>query len=129
VNQVTELKANNYDPATYIGQSEKLQRVLRLIECDFFSPGDSKLFRNIYEHITRYDEYMIAADFESYLKAQEQVDEAYRDQYKWTKMSILNCARCGKFSSDRSIAEYAEKIWDAETLFIAESDSVGLSAD
>ncbi|MEI6518724.1 MAG: glycogen/starch/alpha-glucan phosphorylase [bacterium] len=128
-NQVSELKSNGYDPATYIGKSEKLQRVLRLIECDFFSPGDSNLFRPIYEHVTRYDEYLIAADFESYLKTQAQVDEAYRDQFKWTKMSILNCARCGKFSSDRSIAEYATKIWDAETLFIAESDTVGLSAD
>ncbi len=128
-NEVASLKENGYDPAEYIGKSEKLQRVLRLIECDFFSPGDSNLFRSIYDHVTRYDEYLIAADFESYLAAQNKVDETFRNQEKWTKMSILNTARCGKFSSDRSIAEYASKIWDAESLYIAESDSVGLSAD
>ncbi len=128
-NEVADLKAKGYDPATYIAKSVKLQNVLRLIECDFFSPGDSNLFRSIYDHVTRYDEYLIAADFESYMQAQDKVDEIYRDQFKWTKMSILNSARCGKFSSDRSISEYAEKIWDAESLFIAKSDSVGLSAD
>lgn len=67
------------------------------------------------------DWYLIGADFDSYIKCQTEVDECYRDKKKWTKMSILNAIRSGKFSSDRSIQEYAEKIWDLEPCKVLES--------
>jgi starch phosphorylase len=62
------------------------------------------------------DPYLLFADYRSYVESQEQVSLAYKDQAKWTRMSILNVARMGKFSSDRSIKEYCDKIWEAHPL-------------
>ena len=64
----------------------------------------------------KYDSYLAFADYEAYIKCQEQVSEAYKDREKWTRMSILNTARMGKFSSDRAIREYCEKIWNAKAV-------------
>ena len=79
-----------------------------------FSGGDSNLFKPLVDSLMRYDPYLVFADFEAYIKCQEQVSEAYKDRENWTRMSILNTARMGKFSSDRAIREYCEKIWNAK---------------
>jgi glycogen phosphorylase len=63
-----------------------------------------------------HDEYMLMVDFQAYVDCQDRVGQAYKDQEKWTRMSILNVSRMGKFSSDRSIREYSEKIWKVEPL-------------
>ena len=68
-------------------------------------------FRPLVDHLLQRDEYLLLADYQSYLDCQDRVGAAFRDKKKWTAMSILNVARIGKFSSDRSIREYCEKIW------------------
>jgi len=113
VEQVTAMRAEWYDPSGCIAHSRMLQRVMQLLECDFFCPGEPGLFRPFFEELVRYDEFFLMADFDAYLDAQDAVSAAFRDETAWTRKSILNVARCGKFSSDRTIAEYASGIWHA----------------
>ncbi len=75
------------------------------------NPG---IFQPIIEGLMGYDYYCLFADYASYIKAQKKIDNLYKNQDEWTKKSILNCARIGKFSSDRSIKEYAQKIWNVK---------------
>jgi starch phosphorylase len=88
-----------------------LQQVLRLIDTDFFSPHEPGLFRPLYDELLQHDEYCLMADFDAYAAAQDHAERAYLEKKRWTRMSILNVARCSKFSSDRTIAEYARDIW------------------
>jgi starch phosphorylase len=88
-----------------------VKAALDLISNGFFSRGDGALFRPLVDNLLRHDPYMLCADFASYLDAQTAADEAYMDREHWTRMSILNTARSGKFSSDRSIQEYCDDIW------------------
>ena len=78
----------------------------------YFSEGNTELFKPLVNNLLWDDRYMVLADFQSYFDCQEKVSKAYLDKENWTRMSILNVARSGKFSSDRSIAEYARDIWD-----------------
>ncbi|MHB9134746.1 MAG: glycogen/starch/alpha-glucan phosphorylase [Armatimonadota bacterium] len=105
------LRPNGYHPGAIIAQSPELQKVLNLLDSDFFSIGNPGLFRPIYDELTTWDEYALIADFASYLACQQRVSAAYQDTERWTRMSILNTARSGKFSSDRTIKEYAADIW------------------
>ena len=89
----------------------RLRRVLEHIGQGRLSPEDPGLFRPLVESLLNHDPYMVLADFDAYLTAQAQVDTAWEDQEGWTRMAILNVARCGWFSSDRSVKEYAERIW------------------
>jgi starch phosphorylase len=116
--QVVQLKRNGYSPAQYVAQSAMLQQVMRLIGNDFFSPTESGLFRPIYDELMYHDDFCLMADFDSYVAAQEQAEKAYHEKRRWTRMAILNVARCGKFSSDRTIAQYARDIWDVDRLDI-----------
>ena len=77
----------------------------------FFSDSDRGLFHPLVESLLTRDDYMLLADYQDYLECQERVSAAYSDQSAWTRMSILNCARVGRFSSDRSIREYCRDIW------------------
>jgi starch phosphorylase len=118
VDQVRALQAGGYVPGEYIARSPLLQRVLQLLECGFFSPSEPELFRPLYHELTTTDSFCLMADFDAYLACQHRVSAAYRDTERWTRMSILNVARCGKFSSDRTIAEYASDIWNVQGLQI-----------
>lgn len=109
--QVVELRREGYDPGSYVAKSAMLQQVMRLLKTDFFSPLEPGLFRPIYDELMQYDEYCLMADFDAYVEAQDQAEKAYLERTRWTRMSILNVARCGKFSSDRTIAQYARDIW------------------
>jgi starch phosphorylase len=82
-----------------------------MIRTGFFSPDDPDLFRPIFESLVHQDDYMLLADYQSYVDCQDEAEAAYRDQKKWTSMSILNVARSGKFSSDRTINKYCRDIW------------------
>ena len=76
--------------------------------------GDTELFRPLTENLIHSDPFMVLADFQSYVDCQDRVGETWRDQDRWTRMSILNVARMGKFSSDRSIRDYCDDIWKVE---------------
>jgi starch phosphorylase len=93
--------------------SEELKEVIELIGSGFFSRGDPQMFRSLIDGLLWHDPYLVFADFESYSTCQRQVSTAYRDVEQWTRMSILNSARSGKFSSDRTIQEYCDDIWKA----------------
>ncbi|MBD2495360.1 glycogen/starch/alpha-glucan phosphorylase [Nostoc sp. FACHB-280] len=111
--QVYELKSRGYNPWDYYHNNHQLKEVIDLISSGFFSHGDTNLFRPLVDSLLYHDPYLLFADYQSYIDCQDQVNHAYRDQEHWTKMSILNAARMGKFSSDRAIKEYCQEIWNA----------------
>ncbi len=109
--QVQQLKSSGYEPRHYYDANPCLHEVLDQLVSGEFSAGDHELFRPIVDSLLNKDEYLLLADYQAYIDSQEKVAEAFRDQEQWTRMSILNAARMGKFSSDRSIREYCAKIW------------------
>ncbi len=109
-----------YDPGRVAEADPELQGVLNLIADGHFSDGDRDLFRPLLHSLLGRDEYLLLADFRSYLDAQDRVDEVYRDPERWTRMSILNAARCGYFSSDRAVDEYCRRIWKVEPVAVPE---------
>jgi starch phosphorylase len=118
--EVDELQAKGYNPWDYYHKSEDLRKVMDLIAKGFFSPEEPHLFRPIFDSILNGgDKYMLMADFDSYIACCNRLTEAYRDQERWTKMSILNVAHMGRFSSDRTIQQYADEIWDAKPIPIS----------
>ncbi|WAC09063.1 MAG: glycogen/starch/alpha-glucan phosphorylase [Thermodesulfobacteriota bacterium] len=114
--QVYELKVKGYRPKEYYNSDPELREVVDQIYSGFFSAGDKNLFKPLVDSLLYGDPFLLFADYRSYVEAQELVSLAYQDQAKWTRRSILNVARIGKFSSDRSIQEYCEKIWKAHPL-------------
>jgi glycogen phosphorylase len=112
--EVRAKRAAGYQPWDYYSSNSELREAIDQISSGGFSGGDSKMFKPLVDSLMRYDPYLIFADYEAYIKCQEQVSEAYKDRENWTRMSILNTARMGKFSSDRAIREYCEKIWNAK---------------
>jgi starch phosphorylase len=114
VDEVMEAQRSGYKPLNYYKDNEELKSVIDLIASGYFSNGDRELFRPIVDSLLYDDQYMLFADYQDYLNCQERVDQAYRDRRAWTRMSILNSARMGKFSSDRSIMDYSRKIWDVK---------------
>jgi starch phosphorylase len=113
---VAETWARGYRPQDVLERSAELRQAIDLIGEGHFSNGDRGLFRPLLDQLVWHDPFLVFADFDAYLAAQRQVGQVYADQRRWTTMSILNVARMGYFSSDRSIREYCEKIWDAQPL-------------
>ncbi len=105
---------HDYRPWELIHDTPELPEVLRLVEQGHFSNGDCELFRPLLENLTGRDPYFVLVDFPDYLRAQDRVSQAWADRPHWNRMSLLNTARTGFFSSDRSIRDYAERIWRAE---------------
>jgi starch phosphorylase len=114
--EVKELKASGYNPRDCYAADEELRRVLDQISAGIFSRGDGSLFEPLVDALLKWDEYLVLADYRSYIDCQDKVGQLYRDQGPWTRAAILNVARMGKFSSDRSIREYCEKIWHAQSV-------------
>ena len=112
--EVTDLKAKGYKPQDYYNSNPALKRIVDQLASGFFSPKEPGLFMPIVSSLLNSDEYMLFADFQAYIDCQARAAEAYRDQDNWTRMSILNVANMGKFSSDRSIAEYCTDIWNVQ---------------
>jgi len=109
--QIEELSLH-YDPVSIIDQDEDLQRVMNLLECGHFNQFEPGIFDDIIASVkSPHDPWKTIADFRSYVNAQRRVEEAYRDKEHWTRMSILNCAASGKFSTDRTIVDYNNDIW------------------
>jgi starch phosphorylase len=117
--QVAELHAEGYRPWELIPQLPELGEVLKLVEQGHFSNGDGELFRPLLENLTGRDPFFVLADFADYLRVQQQVSAAWADRSNWNRLSLLNSARTGFFSSDRSIRDYAERIWKAEAFPVA----------
>ena len=100
----------------------ELRDVLKLISDGHLSPGDRELFRPLVESLVDRDEYLLLADYASYVACQEGVSRAFRNPRRWTRMSILNTARMGRFSSDRAIREYCRDIWHVQAVPIEVPD-------
>ena len=111
VEEVQALWAAGYHPRTIYETNEHLRAAVDLIATGHFSHGDRELFRPLVDSLLLHDPFMVFADYQAYVDCQQQVGEVFRDQEQWSRMAILNVSRMGKFSSDRSIAEYCEKIW------------------
>jgi glycogen phosphorylase len=114
--QVAKKRVEGYRPIEYYHGDTELKATIDLINSGLFSHGDTELFRPLTDHLLHHDEYLLMADYRAYVDCQQEVDHAYRDPAHWTRMSILNLARMGKFSSDRAIREYAQNIWHLEPL-------------
>ncbi len=116
--EVADLKQQGYRPWEYYEQNAELKQVIDRIASGFFSYGDRNLFKPLVDSLMYSDPYMLFADYQSYVDCQDRVDRAYEDQEHWTKMSIFNSIRMGKFSSDRTIREYCKEIWDVKPVTI-----------
>jgi glycogen phosphorylase len=114
VEEVMGLKSGCYNPRDYIEFNRDLREAIDQIASGHFSRGDGNLFRPLVDSLLLQDDYLVLADYQSYVACQDRVSEAFRDLKNWTRMSILNTARSGKFSSDRSIRDYSERIWKAK---------------
>ena len=112
--EVAKLKSTGYNPREYYEGNDDLRTVIDLIGSGIFSSGDTEMFRPLIDNLLYQDRFMVLADYQSYVDCQEKVSEAYKNQDEWVRMSILNSARMGKFSSDRSIQEYCDQIWNIE---------------
>ncbi|HAO99179.1 MAG TPA: glycogen phosphorylase [Fibrobacteres bacterium] len=111
--EVLHLKTAGYVPSRYVQKSPALSSVMDLLRAGYFSPEDPGLFNPFLDSLMHHDEYMLLADFESYVACQHKVSELYRDAGAWAQKAVLNVARMGKFSSDRTILEYNRDVWRA----------------
>ena len=112
--QVAETWKRGYRPRDFYEQNAELKAVLDLINSGFFEPDHPEIFRPLVQSLLEHDPYLLLADFQSYADCQARVSQAFTDPDAWSRMAILNIAHMGKFSSDRSIHQYAEEIWRAQ---------------
>jgi len=109
--QVSSQLSEGYHPRAIYESNPFLREIIDALASGRFSHGDGSLFRPLLEQLLNHDPYLLFADYQSYIDCQDQVSKTYRDQEKWSRMAILNAARMGQFSSDRSIRDYAQNIW------------------
>jgi len=110
--EVADLRSRGYNPGVHYENNAELRLVLEMIGHGYFSVEEPDRYRVLYDNLTKFgDHYMLQADYASYIVTQEQVSSLYLDQEEWTRRAILNVARMGKFSSDRTIREYADQVW------------------
>jgi starch phosphorylase len=112
VEDIQILRQKGYHPYDLYQNDANIREVIDRIQSGDFSNGNKMLFKPLLDSVLGYDPYFVLQDFRSYVDCQQKVSDAFKDQLAWTKMSILNVARAGIFSSDRSIREYCEKIWN-----------------
>ena len=117
--EVFETKERGYHPRAYYESNPELRRVIDSIAGGEFSGGDTDLFQPIVDSLLHRDEYLLLADFPSYTECSERAAKAYTDRSVWTRMSILNSARCGFFSSDRSMRQYCDEIWKVKPVRVS----------
>ena len=121
--QVSQIKTQGYHPWDYYNSNPQLKQAIDQIASGYFCKGDSNLFQPLVESLKNRDDYLLFADYQSYIECQQRVSVAYRDQDNWLKMSILNAARTGYFSSDRTIREYAQDIWHVQPVPVILEDA------
>lgn len=118
--EVVALKAQGYNPYHYYQGDPELQRAIDYIGGGYFSDGDREVFKPVVDSLLYKDEYLVLADYADYIRCQEEAAEVYRDRDRWTRMSILNAARTGFFSSDRTMRQYCEDIWKLQPVEVPE---------
>ncbi|HVE11410.1 MAG TPA: glycogen/starch/alpha-glucan phosphorylase [Paraburkholderia sp.] len=116
---VERVRHAGYRPADYVNANDELRETLELIASGRFSRGERDMFRPLIDNLMQSDPFLVLADYAAYVARQQDVDAAWQDTRRWTRMSILNTARSGKFSSDRAIDEYCERIWRIHRVRIA----------
>ena len=116
VEEIAALKQGGYRPWEVVESVPELAEAIRLVEMGHFSNGDGELFRPLIDNLTGNDPFFVMADFADYLRAQDAVSLAWTDRHHWNRMSVLNSARSGFFSSDRSIRDYCRDIWKVEPM-------------
>lgn len=114
VDEVEELQRRGYSAESFINKSPVLKQVVEQIEAGMFTPEQPDQLRDLTNAIRHHDRFLVCADFDAYVACQDKVAETYRDQQKWCRMALMNIASTGKFSTDRTISEYAREIWDIE---------------
>jgi len=119
--EIIKERENGYNPLNYYESNLELKRVIDMIASDYFNKQEPGIFKPIVDSLLKDDYYFLFADYQSYIEKQDEVSNAYKEVDRWTKMSIYNVARIGKFSSDRSVNEYAEKIWNVQPIKIKEA--------
>jgi starch phosphorylase len=112
--EVLQLRSGGYEPRRIYLEQGELREAIDLIAAGAFSRGDRDLFRPLIDQLLERDRFFVLADFAAYMAAEDEVDRCWRDHEGWTRMSIRNVARMGKFSSDRAVSEYAREIWRVE---------------
>jgi starch phosphorylase len=118
VDQVNELRSRGYHPHEVYDQNNSLRDVLDYIASGALAGGDRDLFRPLVDHLLWHDPFLVLADYQAYVDCQAQVSQLWRDTAAWTRMSILNSARMAKFSSDRSIRDYCERVWHVKPMAV-----------
>ncbi|KAM3717609.1 Glycogen phosphorylase, muscle form [Dirofilaria immitis] len=112
VNDVAELGKKGYNPEDFISKNPELAKIVDQIDTGFFSPDQPDLLRDVAMALKKWDRFMVCADYDAFIKCQQEVEQTYQNPDKWTRMTLMNIASSGKFSTDRTIAEYARQIWD-----------------
>ncbi|HTI78608.1 MAG TPA: glycogen/starch/alpha-glucan phosphorylase [Mycobacterium sp.] len=123
VDDVEQIKRDGYRPSDYVDGDAELAAVLDLIAGGAFSHGDTEVFRPLVDNLRHDDPFLVLADYASYVECQGRVSATWRDPAAWARMSILNTARSGKFSSDRAIEEYCDDIWNVQPVTVARPTS------
>ncbi len=116
--EVVQVKREGYLPAAYIERNPELAEVIHLIASGHFAHGDAVVFRPLLDNLRQHDPFLVLADYAEYVACQDKVTAIWKDQEQWTRMSILNTARAGKFSSDRAIREYCDEIWKVKPVTV-----------
>ena len=109
-------REGGYNPRDIYNNNDNVRRVMTQLVNGYYSPENPELFRPLYDSLMNQDQYFILKDFDSYCEAQKRVDAAYRDEKAWARSAMLNTAKCGKFTADRTIEEYATEIWNLKKM-------------
>ncbi len=112
--EVADMKSSDYNPRDYYNDNAELKEVLDMIGSGYFSVGEPNRYQAIIDNLLNGDPYLLLADYEAYVTKQDEVGQVYQDQEEWSRRAILNVARMAKFSSDRTISQYAEEIWNVK---------------
>ncbi len=118
--EIQQTRREGYRPYQYYEENEKIKRVLDFLVSGELANGDKELFKPLYNNLLQQDPYQLLKDFDSYCTKKDEVFKVWNDQEEWTKRSILNVARMDKFSSDRSIQDYCDRIWQVKPVKIQE---------
>jgi starch phosphorylase len=118
--EVADLHRKGYRPRDFYERDAQLREVIDMIEGDYFNPDEPGIFGSLVQELLERDFFCVLADYAAYVEAQQEVESVYRNSQEWTRRSILNVARIGRFSSDRSIAEYNRRIWQVQPVMIPE---------